>query len=187
MRGNFLACVLVGAVALSATAGCRPLYGGKPEKPVNPKKGRKPPEPIEETAAVKYAEDCVVSFRDDPKLAPPGNKNQANQALGDGDAAMQQAQKAPPASQGAFVKAALEKYRSALQKDPYNTEATLKLAVAYDALMRKGCALALLKRIGDMRRHPRFQQAAGRTASDVSANANWFRGYRTDAIAAVGE
>ena len=63
----------------------------------------------------------------------------------------------------------------------------LKLAVAYDTLMRKGCALALLKRIGDMKRHPRFQQAARATASDVAGNATWFRGYRSDAIAAVGE
>ena len=51
---------------------------------------------------------------------------------------------------------------------------------------RKGCALAMLKRIGLMRLNPTFQKDANRVAASVTQNAGqWFPVYESDAISAV--
>jgi hypothetical protein len=71
-------------------------------------------------------------------------------------------------------------------KDPYSVDATLKLAIAYDKAMRKGCALALLKRLSQLAGHPKYGSEANRRIDDIDANGAWFKGYRKDAMAAVG-
>ncbi len=183
LTGALLACLVL---ATTGATGCQALYGGKPERLKTPEKKKRPPDPEAGAVQIKYVEDCTANFRDDPKLAHP-NPGLANQLVGDGDTAMQNANKAKdPASQAELIKLSIDKYRNALIKDPYNQEATLKLALAYDLVYRKGCALALLKRIASMQANPKYAKAANAKADEVADNASWFKGYRKDAISAVG-
>lgn len=178
--------LLAVCLALGATTGCQALYGGRPEKLKNPERRKKPPEPEVADAPVKYVEDCTANFRDDPKLVRP-NPGLANQLVGDGDTALQNANKAKdPASQAELIKLSIDKYRNALIKDPYNHEATLKLALAYDKVYRKGCALKLLARISQLESNPKVGRGAKQAADQVADNKEWFKGYRKDAISAVG-
>ena len=85
-----------------------------------------------------------------------------------------------------MIKEAIDKYRNALIKDPYNVDATLKLAVAYDKVLRKGCALAMLKRLAALSNNPKCASEANRNIDSIDANGQWFKGYRKEAMAAVG-
>ena len=73
-----------------------------------------------------------------------------------------------------------------MQKDPYNADATLKLAVAYDKVLHKGCALAMLKRLASLSSNPKFANESNRARDAVGDNATWFKGYRKDALQAAG-
>ncbi len=180
---RLLACLVLGAATLAA---CQPLYGNKPDKLKNPERKRKPPEPPETVVDIKYVEDCTANFRDDPKLVRP-NTSLSMQLVGDGDVALENANKAKdPASGSELIKLSIDKYRNALIKDPYNQDATLKLAVAYDLVYRKGCAIAMLKRLASLQANPKFAKRANQLADSVTDNNAWFKGYRKDAIAAVG-
>ena len=176
--------VLVGlAMGLAA---CQPLYGGKPEKLSNPKPKKKPDQPAEVEAPVKYVEDCNANFRDDPKKLSrdtPGSQD----LVVKGDETLVQADKTPePKQQGSLVATAIDKYINALRKDPFNADATLKLALAYDRVLRKGCALKLLARLPQLEANEKFRKQAKLAADQVTDNKEWFRGYHKEAVAAAG-
>ena len=174
-------------VLAGGSAGCQALYGGQPEKLRNPDRKKKPAEAEEKPLEVKYVEECVANFRDAPKPVRPDDTSQSNRLVGDGDTALAQVPKAKePAAQAELIKQSIDKYRSALVKDPYNQEATLRLAVAYDMVYRKACALALLKRIAALESNPKYKSAAKRAADEVADTPAMFKGYRKDAVAAVG-
>lgn len=178
------------AVALAAgvafAAGCQPLYGGKAEKIANPRKKKRPPDKEEAKPEIKYVEDCTANFRDDPTHVLR-NVNGSNTLVAAGDERIAQAKTASDtASQIEMIRAGIDKYRSALLKDPYNAQATLKLAIAYDKVYRKGCALKLLARIAQLEGNTKFHDQAKRAADLVSDTPEWFRGYRSDAVQAVG-
>jgi hypothetical protein len=178
--------VWVALCAAFAVAACQPLYGGKPEKLSNPQKKKKPPEEAVANVEVKYVEDCAANFRDDPKRVFRDTAG-ANNLVGSGDDALVQADKAQePKSQAELIRVSIDKYRNALLKDPYSADATLKLAVAYDRVYRKGCALKLLARIAALEGNPKFAREAKRAADQVNDTKEWFRGYRKDAVLAVG-
>jgi hypothetical protein len=187
-RGTSVRALFMGAclVFVAGSVGCQALYGGKPEKLRNPERKKKPEEPPEKVAEIKYIDECNASFRDDPKNVRQDTSG-ANRLVGDGDQVISQVPKAKDAAgQAELIKQGIDKYRSALVKDPYNTEATLKLAIAYDMVYRKGCALALLKRINSMAANPRFKSSATRIADEVADTPTMFKGYRNDAKQAVG-
>ena len=176
---------LVVGMAFCATA-CQPLYGGKPEKLKNPEKKKTPPEAEAAAPEIKYVDECSANFSDDPKKAhpqPPMSKqlfDQAESALDQSDKAKEDTMKV------SLLKDAIDKYRNALIKDPYNVPATLKLAVAYDRVLRKGCAIAMLKRLASLSNNPKWASEANRNIDSIDANAQWFKGYRKDAMQAVG-
>lgn len=173
-------------IAAGALTGCQALYGGKPEKMRNPEKKKKPPEPAEEVVAVKYVDDCAADFRGDPAKARP-QPGIANQLVGEGETALQSSAKAKdPAGQAELIKVSIDKFRNALVKDPYNTDATIQLAVAYDLVYRKGCALVMLKRLAALEANPKYAKGAKLAIDRITDNAQWFKGYRKDAIAAIG-
>jgi len=184
--GRRLGAITVALGLALAMAACSPLYGGKPEKLHNPEKKKKPPEAAAATVEIKYVEDCSANFRDDPKRVNQ-QSGISNTLVGDGDTALQQSSKAKdPPSQAELIRVAIDKYRNALVKDPYNAEATLKLAIAYDLVYRKGCALAMLKRLASLSANPKFAKQANRNIDSVTDNTQWFKGYRKDAISSVG-
>lgn len=181
--GSRLLAWLLACVALAA---CQPLYGGKPEKLSPPPKKKRPAEETVVVAAPKYIEDCSANFRDDPKRVFRDTST-SNNLVQAGDDSIGQASRAKdPASQAELIRVSIDKYRNALLKDPYNADATLKLAVAYDRVLRKGCALKLLARIATLEAHPKFQREAKRAADLVNDTKEWFRDYRKDAVSAVG-
>jgi len=175
-----LACVLFGST------GCQQLYGGKPERLKTPDKRAKPVDPVGTTDTVKYIDDCTANFRDDPKRVFR-DKQGSSTLVQAGDDSLSQAGKiTDPAAQAESIRVSIDKYRNALQKDPYNADATLKLALAYDRVYRKGCALKLLARIATLEGHPSFRVDAKRAADQVADSGEWFKGYRKEAVAAVG-
>ena len=189
-RGSFgtrlgvcLAFVVGAGFGLTA---CQELYGGKPEKLPVPQRKKPPPEaPIAETP-VKEIDDCTADFRSDPKLVRQ-QTGVSNQLTGEGNTAISNSDKATePAAQAGLLKEGIDKYRNALIKDPYNVEATLRLALAYDKVYRKGCAIAMLKRLATLSANPKFAKAANAEIDSISDNGQWFRRYRKDAMAAVG-
>lgn len=187
-KGSVLACLVIG-VSLTAAGGCKPLYGNKPEKPYSPRQKREKAKPPEVVSEFKPIDDCQVSFHDPPLKGPTSQANlrASESAAQNAEAAMGQAAKATDdSSKLNYYKSAVESYRQALQKDPYNANVTLKLAVAYDSVLRKGCALALLRRIALMAANPRYSVGAGHAQDDVEQNTSMFAKYRSDAVAAVG-
>ena len=59
--------------------------------------------------------------------------------------------------------------------------------LAYDRLLRKVCALAMLKRLVALQNNPTWTKAVTAKISQISDNAQWFKGYRKDAMSAVGQ
>jgi hypothetical protein len=173
------------AIALGVVS-CSPLYGGRPEKLKNPEKKKKPPEAEVATVEIKYVDECNANFSDDPRKVKPQTA-MAVQLFTQGETAVDQADKAKEDSMKvSLLKEAIDKYRNALIKDPYNIPATLKLAVAYDRVLRKGCAIAMLKRLASLSNNPKWASEANRNIDSIDANSQWFKGYRKDALQAVG-
>jgi hypothetical protein len=177
----------VGVLAyIGLAGGCRPLYGDRPEKLKTPEKKKKPDEPETAASVIKPIDECTFNQRDDPKMHKP-DTTAANRAVGDGDVAIQTSGKAKdPSAAAEQIKIAIDRYRTALIKDNFNHEAIYKLALAYDMVYRKGCALELLKRLQKMQANPKYAKAANRIADEINDNQTLFKGYRKDALAAVG-
>ncbi|HEX8109635.1 MAG TPA: hypothetical protein VF516_18015 [Kofleriaceae bacterium] len=168
------------------SAGCQPLYGGKPEKLPTPAR-KKPPkdEPVAE-APVKMIDDCTADFRGNPATVRQ-QTNQSNDLTDQGSTALANSDKTKDGgAQASLLRDAIDKLRNALVKDPYNAAATLKLALAYDKVYRKGCAIAMLKRLATLAANPKFSRVANAEIDSISDNGQWFKHYRKDAMTAVG-
>ncbi len=175
-----------GALLLIVFAGCQPMFGAKSEPLRKPGKVAAGKRPVDTVAAIPYVEECRTNFRGDPTgLSIDRTKSSQLEARGD-DALAQSAQVADPDAQARTVVVSINHYRDALTKNPYNPDITLKLALAYDRVYRKGCALKLLARIATLESHPSFRAAARRTIDQVNDSAEYFKHYRQEAIAAIG-
>lgn len=170
--------MVVGALFVAA---CQPMYAAKAPKLKNPPvvKHDKSTDPVAEEP--KYIDECTVNFS-----APPTTKRQtkaAEQHVVAGDSAIETVQREPAKKEMAVQ--GVEQYRQALIADPYNAEATLKLALAYDKVLRKGCAIAMLKRLDALAANPKF--GAEPQINRVLDNESWFKPYRNDALKALGK
>jgi hypothetical protein len=173
---------VLGIACVVALIGCQPLYGGKAERLKNPlltsgKRGEAevpPPKPM-------YRETCHTNFRA-PSTGVVRNTAAASKLVQDGDTRLASSERAPIEAKLELIVDSMTRYRSALQKDPYDAEATLKLALAYDKTLRKGCALAMLQRLEMLSNHPDFAAEADRRKNQVRDNKQWFADYRTEAL-----
>jgi hypothetical protein len=174
-------------LATFAAAACGPLYGGKAEKLKPPAKKHRPPEADVAAAPIKYIDDCTVNFAT-PAVTPRGN----SAARSNAEAAEQKVDESiraeDPKAQISAIEGAISAAKVALKADPYNANATLQLARAYDRALRKGCALALLKRLATLETATSYDFARdAKSALDrVNDNPKWFSGYRKEAISAAG-
>jgi hypothetical protein len=173
------------ATAIAALAcSCQPLYGGSPEKLRNPPKKRPPPEAAA-AAKIPWELECKASFFQKASSGPP-RPDEARILVDAGRTAITSSERATEASlRASFVVEAINKYRNALLKDPYSAEATYELAVAYTRVLRKGCALALLKRLGALETHSRFA-ADGHRMVEAALNDSTFQDFRQEADTALG-
>jgi hypothetical protein len=183
-RALFL--VLIATFASTATA-CGPLYGGKAEKLKPPAKKPRPPEADVAAAPIKYIDDCTVNF-----ATPAVTPRASGAARSNAEAAEQKVDESiradDPKTQISAVEGAISAAKVALKADPYNANATLQLARAYDRALRKGCALALIKRLATLETATSydFSKDAKAALDRVSDNPKWFSGYRKEAISAAG-
>ncbi|MEJ7600419.1 MAG: hypothetical protein WKG01_21095 [Kofleriaceae bacterium] len=166
-------------------AGCRPLYQADGERLRNPKLIAHVPIPEPGPVKPTYVDKCEVDFRRDPVVVRDTGTKKSPHVIA-GDVKLAQAEVAVAAAKVDLVIQGIESYRKALQLDPYDAEATLQLARAYDQVFYKGCALALLKRLDELAQHPKLGIAAKPRARKVADNREWFREYRKEALEAIG-
>jgi hypothetical protein len=181
--------LLIASIALALTAqavgsGCSGPYAGAPEKLKRPSKKARPPEPPPVEEKIVYVEECKTKFQED---ASKVRRRDPSALIAGGDSAMQSSdQSTDPAGKASLVVDAINKYKNALAQDPYSAKATYQLAVAYALLRQKGCALALLKRLTDLQKHPDFEKEATRMVKSVD-DEGAFRGFHKDALTAAGQ
>ncbi|MBA2543229.1 MAG: hypothetical protein H0V17_26545, partial [Deltaproteobacteria bacterium] len=149
---------LTAFVLLAVATGCQPMYDGPSES--LPKVRRVPHQAVPEVdPVIPYVDTCATNFRGDPTRVSI-DRARATELVITGDTSIKQAEKIEdPRSRTQLVATGIDHYRNALVKDPYDAEATLKLALAYDKVYRRGCALKLLARISMLEGHPKFRVA----------------------------
>jgi hypothetical protein len=175
MRFHLIACI--GLVA------CQPLYATGPVGLRNPPQRPHPKGDVATVEVPVYIEDCSTDFHRARTATP--KPAVAESLVVTADTQLDTATHAPDAAKPALVVRSIETYSDALRADPYNAAATLKLALAYDKVLRKGCALAMLRRLESLTANPKLASDATRRIDDVVDNVAWFKGYRKDALAAV--
>ena len=173
------------AVATVLLAACQPMYGDKAATMRNPPPIKPPKVLPVEVVKVTYDEDC--EFITKPVKNPRRDSKRAEIHVRTADQKLTTAeQTAEPTARGELFIDGIDQYGTALTSDPFNAEATLKLAVAYDKVLRKGCALAMLQRLNKLAENPTFRDAANEKIDEVTDHKKWFEGYRRDALKAVG-
>lgn len=174
---------LIAACAVALTASCA-MYGDPAPRVKNPPPIRHT-EIVEKDPPKVYIDDCdwkVVQ----PTKAPKRDVVRSDQHVKVGDTAAVGADKAAvPADKTKLLIDSIQEYGAALERDPFNAEATLKLALAYDKVLRRGCALALLDRLGKLADHPTYERSATERIDDVENHKSWFGDYRKDALKAL--
>lgn len=179
--------MLWGLIAAGFLAGCGPLYGGKAERLKPPSKKARPPEAEIQAAPIKYIDDCTVNFAM-PAVKPTSNPVARSSAETAEQKVDESIRSDDPKTQVSAIEAAISAAKSALKVDPYNADATLHLARAYDRALRKGCAIALIKRLSTLETAVSydFSKSAKAALNRIADNPKWFSGYRKDALAAAG-
>jgi hypothetical protein len=148
----------------------------------------KPPRLLVAEEPLPFVEACTVDFTGKPTKQRQAAASQQLTVKGNASLQNASANNSRPSTPAATQAAqdAIGRYREALLKDPYNAEATLKLALAYDRVLRKGCALAMLRRLETLAASPSFESEAVPMVDLVVQNPHWFNPYYNDALEAVG-
>jgi hypothetical protein len=145
----------------------------------------------EEKVKLTYLEECNEPSgpKSSAKKVPTTvsrNTDAAAKAVETGDQRLVEAAKAATIDEKKdLILASIAAYMRALDRDPYDAAATLKLALAYHKVQRKGCALVMLRRLDKLSSHPTFQQAADDAKQEVYNHSTWFADYRPEALKAI--
>ena len=189
IRGNLLvlgAALLMAVTPVLGTAGCSGPYAGKAERLKHPRKKKRPPPPPPSKVVIQYDDECRVKFNEDNSRVRR-RQGEARALIGRGDTAMSTAVRTPdPKGRTSLIIDAINKYKNALSQDPYSATATYHLAVAYALVRKKGCTIALLKRLTELQKHPDFEAEATRMIKSVD-NEPAFKGFQKDALTAAGQ
>lgn len=182
------ACTLgVALVSLAPLGACSGPYSGSPEKLKKPAKKPMPDEPVV-VNEIKFVEECPVKFQEDPAKALQqhrSGKRAADTKVNQADELLDKAQSATDdTAKASQTVEAISKLRSALVDAPYHAEATYKLAHAYARARRKGCAVALLKRLADLQKYNDFAADAKRKIDEAETDPV-FQPFRKDANGAI--
>jgi hypothetical protein len=173
-----------------ALVACQPMYGAKAPKLKNPpvvaeSKRKLPPQP--DLPKPQPIEECEWHAQPPPAKAPKRDTRASQDNVVKADAKIIASDKATDIKpKGDLLIDSINEYGNALIKDPYNAEATLKLAVAYDKALRKGCALKMLDRLAKLAAHPTYEKAANVQIDGVADHKTWFGDYRKDALRVLG-
>ena len=92
----------------------------------------------------------------------------------------------PPDIRAKSLVDSIDIYGRALMDDPFNPTLMLKLALAYDKALRKGCAIALLGRLAKLSLHPTYEKATNLIVDEISDQKTYFNRYRDEALRAAG-
>lgn len=165
-------------------AACQPMYGGKPQKLKDPPPIAHRGDDTGEPPKKAYVEQCTTDFHArPPAIGIKRNTATAHEEVKTAGTRLQEADKAPERTgKQRLILEAIDRYHRALSLDPFDAEATVKLALAYDRTLRKGCALALLRRLQALANHPAFEVAANAEKQRVRDNKHWFADYRSEAL-----
>ena len=188
MRGSRTIIVAFVAALGVTTAGCGGLYSGKPERVYKPSK-KKEPEVVVAPVEIKWNDECSAKLNEEPgKSLQLHKKNEARvkqiaaQAQELLDAAATTDDNRQKAGQTAE---AIDKLRKALVDAPYSAEATYSLAIGYARARRRGCALAMLKRLAALEKYDDFARTSKRLIGDALDNGE-FQPFRKQADEALG-
>ena len=173
------------SIALALLVSACSMYGEKAPKLRNPVPV-KPKLDADKDAVVVVPdiEDCEYIERDMP-IAKRTAKTAELEASGDARSQVFKKSDDPKVKTEALVDV-IDSYGRALASDPFNPDLTLKLALAYDKAYRKGCALALLKRLQRLSNNEKFSKKTNPVIDEVLDRKDYFQRYRKDAIDAVG-
>jgi len=174
-------------LAILALAACQPMYGARPQPLQHLPPRPHPAGPVVPVEPIGYVEACNFDFHRPPPHVVARNPKAAATLVKTADDKLAAADRSgtPQPAQVDLVQGSIASYSAALRADPYDADATLGLALAYDRVQRKGCALALLKRLGALAAHPAFAAQAQLAAGRVGDHDAWFKGYRNAALDAV--
>jgi hypothetical protein len=194
MRGSrsiaFTLAALIASTGLTVggVAGCGGLYSGKPEKVYKPSK-KKEPDVVVAPVEIKWMDECAAKLNEEPGASLKMHKKnearvrqvaaQAQELLDSAGNATDNKQKAGQTAE------AIDKLRKGLVDAPYSAEATYSLAIGYAKSRRRGCSLAMLKRLAQLEKYDDFATTAKRLIGDALDNGE-FAPFRKQADEALG-
>jgi hypothetical protein len=175
------------AAWLTTGAACGGLYSGKPDRVYKPSK-KKEPDVVVAPVEIKWATECQAKLNEEPGAAlKTHKKNEArvNQIAAQAEELLDAAATSTDNKQKAGQTAeAIDKLRKGLVDAPYSARATYQLAIGYARSRRKGCALAMLKRLAQLEKYDDFNAEAKRQISAALDNGE-FQPFRKEADEAM--
>lgn len=175
----------IGIVLAMAVVACQPMYGAKPQKLKDPPVvQRDEPKDKDQKPVRQHVDKCDSNFHlPVPAKGAPRDPGSAATQMRAGNDVQARADKAPAVDEKRqLILAAIDHYHRALARDPYDAEVTLRLALIYYRTLRKGCALAMLRRLETLANHQSFEKLANSMKRQVHDNTSWFADYRSEAL-----
>jgi hypothetical protein len=174
----------LGILVLFVLGACKPMYGDPPQRLRNP-------EPVPHSTEIPGAQAGIIVDSAPCDLITtrtPAKRETAaaEQHIDRGDEKLRNWTQAPPEAKTDLIIDGIDEYSAALRKDPFNAQATLKLALAYDKVVRKSCVMAMLRRLDQLAQNPKFKREAESAIDELEQQSKWFAPYRRDALRAVG-